>query len=150
MAENITQPVELDADTFLQSVEHKRRREDALALLPLFKDWTGMQPVVWANGLAGKPSSGILGFGHYHYKYKSGREGDWFLTGFSPRKQNLAVYIMPRLSPYEDLLEKLGPHKHSVSCLYLTNLAKNDLNILEKLVRSSLEIMKETYDWRTS
>ena len=106
-----------------------------------------MQPMLWTNGLAGKPGSGIVGFGTYHYKYASGREGDWFLTGFSPRKQNLAIYIMPGFKEHSDTLRKLGPHKHSVSCLYLTNLANNDLDALEKLVCESLVIMRERYDW---
>lgn len=150
MAENVTRPTSTDVDVFLKEVEHPRRREQAQFLLPLFKRWTGMKPVLWANGLAGKSGSGIIGFGHYHYRYASGREGDWFLTGFSPRKQNMAIYIMPGFDGAEDILERLGPHKHSVSCLYLTNLAKNDMSALEALVRQGIEIMKERYEWRSS
>ncbi|MEM7067712.1 MAG: DUF1801 domain-containing protein [Pseudomonadota bacterium] len=147
MTENVTQPTDQQAESFLEAIEHVRRKEQAQILLPLFKQWTGMEPIIWANGLAGKPGNGIIGFGHYHYKYKSGRQGDWFLTGFSPRKQNMAIYIMPGFKGQEQTLGRLGPHKHSVSCLYLTNLAKNDLNVLGELVRDSLTIMKERYSW---
>lgn len=150
MAKNVTAPSDRNVEEFINAVEHNRRREDAQLLLSRFEQWTGMDPVLWTNGLAGNVNSGIVGFGHYHYKYKSGREGDWFLTGFSPRKANMAVYIMPGFSEFESALEELGPHKHSVSCLYLTNLAKNDLNALEAIVTQSVEIMKSRYDWRAS
>ncbi len=150
MADNVTQPTDLNAERFLADVEHTRRREDAEILLPRFKEWTGMAPVIWTNGLAGKPGSGIVGFGHYHYRYSSGREGDWFLTGFSPRKQNMAIYIMPGFKGQRDNMERLGPHKHSVSCLYLTNLSRNDLDVLGTIVTDSLTVMKGSYDWKAS
>lgn len=150
MSGNITQPTGHDPEAFLRAVEHPRRREDALTLLASFKRWTGMNPVLWADGLAGKPGSAIIGYGHYHYRYTSGREGDWFLTGFSPRKQNLAIYIMPGFAGFADILKALGPHKHSVSCLYLTNLARNEPAALERLVRDSVEMMKARYEWRPS
>ena len=132
---------------FLENVEHPRRREDALTLLPLFTEWTGMAPVLWGSGLAG---SGIVGYGHYHYKYASGREGDFFLTGFAPRRQNMAVYIMPGFKRYEALLARLGPHKHSVSCLYMTNIGRIDLDVLGEMVRDGVRAMKETHEWRAS
>lgn len=88
----------------------------------------------------------IVGFGEYHYKYKSGREGDWFITGFSPRKQNLTIYIMPGFSEYADLLKKLGKHKHSVSCLYLNKLADIDFQVLEKLIAKSVVDMASLYN----
>jgi len=150
MAENVTRPTDHDVDAFIAAVESNRRREDATMLLPLFRRWTGMKPTLWTNGLAGKPGNGIIGFGAYHYKYASGREGDWFLTGFSPRKQNMAIYIMPGFKEHADTLSRLGPHKHSVSCLYLTNLAKIDIAALEELVCSSLKTMQERYEWQTS
>ena len=150
MSDNATRPTDADISDFIGLVENKHRQADATALLPLFNTWTNMEPVLWANGLAGKPGNGIIGYGHYHYRYKSGREGDWFLTGFSPRKQNMAVYIMPGFKPFQKHLERLGPHKHSVSCLYLTNLEKVDLGIHGEIVTESLEIMKERYDWRSS
>ena len=151
MSENVTAPGEEDVEAFLAAVEHKRRREDAQMLLPLFMEWTGMNPILWSSGLAGKnPGSGIIGFGHYHYVYKTGREGDWFLTGFSPRKANMVIYIMPGFSDMQDALERLGPHKHSVSCLYLTNFAKIDLGALEEIVVAGVEQMKATWDWRAS
>ena len=150
MTQNVTRPTDADVEGFLARVEHAGRREDAQVLLPLFCNWTGMKPVLWADGLAGISGSGIIGFGHYHYRYASGREGDWFLTGFSPRKQNMAVYIMPGFKGQESTLEQLGPHKHSVSCLYLGRLAKVNLDALETLVCDSVAVMKEKYDWRTS
>lgn len=150
MTENKTRPTDGDVEEYLGSVENTRRREDALTLLPLFKKWTGMNPVLWGDGLAGKAGSAIIGFGNYHYKYASGREGDFFLTGFSPRKQNMAIYIMPGFSEFEEELKRLGPHKHSVSCLYLTNLAKNDLPVLGAIVRGGLVRMKKNYDWKES
>ncbi|MGI9351144.1 MAG: DUF1801 domain-containing protein [Rhizobiaceae bacterium] len=150
MAENVTRPIKADIDVFLSSVELAGRREDTQLLLPLFCRWTGMKPILWTDGLAGKSGNGIVGFGHYHYRYASGREGDWFLTGFSPRKQNLVIYIMPGFKGHEKTLSQLGPHKHSVSCLYLGRLAKNNLDALESLVRKSIDEMKEKYDWRTS
>ena len=149
MAENVTRPSDENVDAFLAGVEQPRRREQAQTLLPLFRDWTGLEPVLWTSGLAGKPGSAIVGFGFYHYRYASGREGDWFLTGFSPRKQNMAIYIMPGFKEAGDILARLGPHKHSVSCLYLTNLAKNDMAALEDLVKHGLGIMKDRYEWQS-
>ena len=89
--------------------------------------------------------SAIVGFGSYHYTYASGREGDWFLTGFSPRKQNLTVYIMPGFKQYTKQLEKLGKHKHSVSCLYLKNLDYVDMEALAFMIGDSVRRMREMY-----
>ena len=150
MSENKTRPVKGSAKAFVEKVEHPIRKRDAETLLPLFEQWTGLAPVLWGHGLAGKPESAIIGFGRYHYRYDSGREGDFFLTGFSPRKQNMAVYIMPGFSAYQAELARLGPHRHSVSCLYLTNLVKNDLGALEAIVRDSVSRMKAKYDWAVS
>lgn len=85
----------------------------------------------------------IVGFGSYHYKYESGREGDWFLTGFSPRKQNLTLYITSNFSRYEELMAKLGKYKTSKSCLYIKRLADLDLNILQELIIQSVAVKKE-------
>lgn len=108
MAENKTQPSELAVADFIAAIENDRRRREAEILLPLYEEWTGLSPVVWGNGLAGKSASGIIGFGRYHYKYASGREGEFFLTGFSPRKANMVCYIMPGFSKYSAQLKRLG------------------------------------------
>ena len=123
--------------SFLGSVEHPRRREDAKVLLDLFCDITGEEPKMWG--------ASIVGFGTYHYVYKTGQEGDWPRTGFSPRKQNLSIYIMPGLSRYEDLLGRLGKHKVGKSCLYINKLADVDMDILRELIHSSLEEMARLY-----
>ncbi|MCO5207271.1 MAG: DUF1801 domain-containing protein, partial [Anaerolineae bacterium] len=83
----------------------------------------------------------IVGFGTYHYKYASGREGDWFVTGFSPRKQNMTLYIMPGFEQYNDLLSKLGKHKTGKSCLYINKLDDVDLDVLRELVAQSADYM---------
>ena len=122
---------------FLKSVEHDQRRKDAQAVKKLMDKVTGLKAKMWG------PS--IVGYGQYHYKYDSGREGDYFLTGFSPRKQALTVYIMPGFSSYEDLLAKLGKHKTSRSCLYINKLEGIDIKVLEMLVRKSVSFMKKKY-----
>ncbi|MCO5132811.1 MAG: hypothetical protein M9908_00340 [Phyllobacteriaceae bacterium] len=147
MSENKTRPVEGSPKSFVQGVQHVTRKRDAETLLKLFEQWTGLPPVLWGNGLAGNPGSAIIGFGRYHYRYDSGREGDYFLTGFSPRRQNTAIYIMSGFSAYGEELARLGPHRHSVSCLYVTNLAKNDLGALEAMVCDSVSRMKAKYNW---
>ena len=126
-----------DVNAFLDSVENPRRREDARRVLELMREVTGEPPKMWG--------ASIVGFGSYHYKYASGREGNWMITGFSPRKQNLTVYIMPGFSQFADLLARLGKHKHSKSCLYLNKLDDVDLEILAELVRESVEVMKARY-----
>ena len=100
---------------YLDSVENKRRREDALVLLDVFESIMDEAAKMWGTS--------IVGFGSYHFKYDSGREGDWFLTGFAPRKQSLTFYIMPGFEHYEQLLARLGKHKIGKSCLYINKLA---------------------------
>ena len=89
--------------------------------------------------------SSIIGFGTYHYKGASGREGDWMRTGFSPRKQSLTIYCMPGFSKQSDLLKRLGPHKTSVSCLYIRNLDDVDLGVLSSIVKRSMQQMTQLY-----
>ena len=91
----------------------------------------------------------LIGYGFYHYKYESGHEGDYFLTGFSPRKSATSIYIMPGFKQYTDQLARLGPHKHSVSCLYITKLARIDLAVLEGIVTDSVKRMKAMYEWQS-
>lgn len=135
--ENKTRPGSGSVTGFLAGVEPAGRREDARALLAMMKDVTGEKPVLWG------PS--IIGFGSYHYVYESGREGDSFLAGFSPRKANMVVYIMPGFSGYETELAKLGPHKTGRSCLYLGRLEKIDPTVLRRLIDRSTKAMRKKY-----
>ena len=122
---------------FLQTVTDDRRRADCLAVLKLMKRITRTDPAMWGTS--------IVGFGSYHYRYASGREGDWPLTGFSPRKQALTLYIMAGFTRYPDLMKRLGKHATGSSCLYIKRLADVDLAVLETLIRESVRHVKATY-----
>lgn len=137
MAEPKTKKNDASVENFLNSVANQTRREDSLSLLGLMRDVTGEEAKMWG--------SSIVGFGSYHYVYQSGREGDWMLTGFSPRKQNLAIYIMAGFSDYGPLLEKLGKHRTGKSCLYVNKLADVDINVLRELVRRGVRSMRKKY-----
>lgn len=137
MSENKTKPTNQSVEDYLQDVEHDRKREDSFKILALMKEVTGEEPQMWGSSL--------IGFGKYHYKYESGREGDFFLTGFAPRKQNLTLYIMSGFAEYDDLLGKLGKYKTGKACLYINKLADVDEAILRKLVAKSVEHMRETH-----
>jgi hypothetical protein len=121
---------------FLDRVEDDQKREDAYAVMELMREVTGEEPKMWGDS--------IVGFGSYHYRYASGREGDWPLTGFSPRKRNLTLYITSGFDEYDDLMEQLGKHKTGKSCLYVNRLSDLDLDVLRQLVRESVQHMKET------
>lgn len=129
MAELKTRRNSASVEDFLNSVENERRREDSFAVLELMREATGEEPAMWGDS--------IVGFGSYHYTYASGREGDWMLVGFSPRKQSLTLYIMSGFAAYEDLLAQLGKHKTGKSCLYINKLDDVDLPTLRELVRQS-------------
>ena len=120
---------------FLNGIEDEQKRKDSLEVLALMKEVTGEEPKMWG------PS--IVGFGSYRYRYASGREGDWMLTGFSPRKQNLTIYIMPGFEHYGDLLDRIGKHSTAKSCLYIKKLADVDTNVLRELVKQSVEVVKQ-------
>lgn len=135
--DNKTQPTDLDPGAFITSLTHKTRKRDARTLLELFSDITGERAVMWGDS--------IIGFGQYHYKYDSGREGDFLKTGFSPRKQSMTIYAMTGAKRRPDLLEKLGPHKASVGCIYVTDLSKIDLDVLGEIVSEDYRIMTEKY-----
>ena len=137
MAELKTKPTAASVATFIKSIENGSKRKDCNQLLKLMREITGKQAKMRGDS--------IIGFGKYHYKYKTGREGDFFVTRFSPRKQNLTIYIMPGLSKYQSLLKKLGNHKTSVSCLYLKNLNDIDLGVLKKLIQQSVKDMGKLY-----
>jgi len=138
MAELKTKPGKQSVKAFVDGIEDEQKRKDCRVLQKLMRELTGEKAKIWGDS--------ILGFGTYHYKYKSGREGDWMLTGFSPRKQNLTVYIMPGFSRYESQLEKLGKHKTSKSCLYIKRLSDIDLDVLSEIISQSVKHMKHMYD----
>ena len=141
--ENKTKPTEASPEDFLASLDHPVRKADAERLLEIFADVTGMTPKLWG------PS--IIGYGQYHYKYESGREGDFMMTGFSPRKQNLSIYILPGYSDFSEILGRLGKHKHGKSCLYINKLSDVDIDVLKELIAAGLEDLKRKYpDWQTS
>lgn len=137
MAENKTKATDADVLEFLNSVTDERKRQDALAVMELMQEVTGEKPTMWG--------SSIVGFGSYHYKYASGREGDSCLTGFSPRKQNLVLYIMGGFEQYDALMAKLGKHTTGSACLYIKRLSDLDLGVLRELVAESVEYMKRTH-----
>lgn len=137
MSDLKTRPTGASVEAFIEAVEHPRRREDARTLLELMHRVTGEEPVMWG------PS--IVGYGSYHYRYASGQEADWPVVGFSPRKQNLSIYIMTGFEASDALLSRLGKHKTGKSCLYVNKLADVDLEVLETLVRASVAEMKRMY-----
>ena len=137
-SENKTKPTRVPPRTFLKAVESERRREDGLALLAFFNRVTGLKPRMWG------PS--IIGYGRYYYKYDSGREGEFMLTGFSPRKTALTVYIMPGYRDMADKLARLGKHKLGKSCLYINKLDDVDMDVLEEIVLDGLDYMRSNYE----
>lgn len=139
-SENKTTATKVKPADFIASVEPERRREDGQQLLEFFNRATGLVPVMWGDTM--------IGYGRYHYKYESGREGDFFLTGFSPRKASLSVYIMPgyRFGEMPDKLSRLGKHKLGKSCLYINKLADVDMDVLEEIVLDGLAYMHKTYE----
>ena len=134
MATLKTVPTKASVRSFLKSIDDDQRRKDCETLVRIMKQVTRAGPVMWG------PS--IVGFGTYHYKYASGREGDWFLTGFSPRKQALTVYIMAGFQRYPTLMKQLGRHSTGSSCLYVKRLADLDLDVLKELIRESVRYVR--------
>jgi hypothetical protein len=123
---------------FLASVTDEQKRKDGLTLLKMMKSITKEEPLMWG--------SSIIGFGKYIYKSPStSRTGEWFITGFSPRKQNLTIYIMPGFAKYDELMKKIGKYKTGVSCLYINKLSEIDIEILKELISQSFKYMKEKY-----
>ncbi|MAM62745.1 DUF1801 domain-containing protein [Maritimibacter sp. UBA3975] len=137
MAENQTRPTDAAVSEFIDRAEPARRREDARALDAIFREVTGWTPQMWGPA--------IIGYGSYHYKYDSGREGDMCATGFSPRKANLVLYIMPGYQNYGAMLERLGKHKLGKSCLYLNKLADVDEGVLREIIRTGLDDLAKKY-----
>ena len=135
MAELKTKPTTASVSDFLDTIDDDERRKDCLAVVKIMQKATGAKPKMWG------PS--IVGFGDHRYKYASGRELDWFLTGFSPRKKDLTLYIMPGFERYEELMSSLGKYKTGKSCLYIKRLADVDPTVLRTLVEDSVKHMKK-------
>jgi len=137
MAELKTKKTGASVREFLDGITDERKRRDAKAVAAIMKRVTGAPPKMWG------PS--MVGYGSYHYVYDSGRENDWFLAGFSPRKQALTLYIMSGFKGHDGLMKKLGKHKTGKSCLYINRLDDVDLEVLEQLVTRSVAAMKKRY-----
>ena len=142
MSDAKTKPTDASVADFINAVENKRRREDALILADLFKQTSGYDPVMWGES--------IIGYGQYRYKYKSRREGEWMLTGFSPRKAHQVIYLMgcyvdDGFDEQDLLFSKLGKHKMGASCLYINKLSDIDISILEELIKRSCALMRDKY-----
>lgn len=139
MAKNVELKTKLNnasVEDFLNTVDDEQIRADCFEITKIMKQVTKAEPKMWGTS--------IIGFGTYHYKGKSGREGDWMLVGFSPRKQNLTLYIMAGFDRYDDLLKKLGKFTTGKSCLYIKKLADVDKKVLKELVAESVKVMKQS------
>ena len=137
MAEVKPAPNDASPAAFIASLENEGRRKDCKVLLSLMKQVTGEAARMWGDS--------IVGFGSYHYRYDSGREGDWFLTGFSPRKQYLTIYVMPGFARFETTMRKLGTYKLGKSCLYIKTLDDIDRDALRELIERSVRRMHQKY-----
>ena len=133
-----TKPHNASVSAFLKSVEHETRRRDAQTINKMMTRITGEKPKMWGET--------IVGFGSYHYKYASSREGDWFLTGFSPRKTAMSLYIMPGYGQFDAIMARLRKHKTGRACLYINKLDDVDLAVLEELITKSVGWMKNKYN----
>jgi len=137
MAKLKTAPNDLSVTDFLDSIEDKRKRDDSYALLEKMERISGAKAVMWGES--------IIGCGSYRYQYKSGREGEWFLTGFSPRKNALTLYLMGGLLQQAELLERLGKHKTGKGCLYIKRLSDVDNSVLEEMITLGIQKLKEAH-----
>lgn len=122
---------------FIEKVENPKKREDAYRLLDIFTETSGFEAKMWG------PS--IIGFGSYHYKYKSGHEGDAPLVGFSPRKAKISLYLASAVSKQGDLLNELGKHTTGKACVYVNKVADIDIEVLKELIKKSINFLRETY-----
>lgn len=130
MAERKTQQTTASVESFLKGVKDEGRRQDCFRVLEIMKAATKSEPAMWGTS--------IVGFGRHNYKYESGTTGEWFLVGFSPRKQDLTLYLMSGLERYKDLLKNLGKHKTGRACLYIKRLEDVDQSALKTLIKQSV------------
>ena len=140
MAENKTQPTNSSVTAFINGIEDKEKRADARKISAMMRAATGAKPRMWG--------SSIVGFGQYHCKYESGREGDFMLTGFSARKKALTLYIMTGFEGVDSIMSELGKYKTGKSCLYIKRLSDVDQKLLERLVSRSVQTMRKNYQTR--
>lgn len=139
-AKNKTQPTTQSVTAFLAAIEDDAKRADSEALAALMQRVSGYPPVMWGS---------IIGFGQYHYVYESGREGDAVRVGFSPRAQNLSIYIMPGYQDFDDELSRLGKHKKGKACLYIKRLSDVDMDVLEEIIAKGLRLLAQKYPENT-
>ena len=137
MKANKTQKTSENVEWFLSSISEEQKRLDCLKLLDIMQNITQASPAMWGTS--------IVGFGEYHYRYKTGREGDWFLTGFAPRKQALTLYLMCDLSHDGLNFDGLGKYKKSKGCLYIKRLSDIDLAVLKHIIKDSIIIIQQKY-----
>lgn len=130
MAEPKTKKTGASVSKFLDGIRDERTRKDCKTIGRMMREATGAQAKMWGTS--------IVGYGSYHYRYASGREGDWFLTGFAPRAGSLTLYIMDGFQRRAPLMKKLGPHKTGKSCLYIKKLEDIDLDVLRRLIHLSV------------
>ena len=138
MAENKTKATIASVTEFINSIEDRQKRADARKVAAMMRRVTGKRAKMWG--------SSIVGYGTYHYKYESGREGDCMITGFSPRRQALTVYILAGFGRFDTLMGKLGKYKTGKSCLYIKRLSDVDETVLEKLIDRSVKYMRKNYE----
>lgn len=131
MADLKTKAHDGNVRAFLDTIGNEKKRHEAHQLCDLFETVTGLPAVMWGPA--------IVGFGHYHYQYESGRKGDFFQAGFSPRKANFSLYFMPGISDYSEFLENLGKYKTAKSCLYINSIAQIDIGVLSEMIRRSMQ-----------
>lgn len=137
MADNKTQPTEMAIEDYLAGIEDPQRRQDCASLVSIMAEITNEPPVLWGTS--------IVGFGTYHYKYESGREGDFMITGFASRARDISIYLMASTDAQADLLAKLGKHKMGRACLTIKRLSDIDLSVLRELITQSVGEMKKRY-----
>jgi hypothetical protein len=138
MAENKTKPAKVSATAFIKSIEDEQMRRDARKVAAMMREATGSRARMWG--------ANIVGFGEYHYRYESGREGDFMIAGFSPRKQALTLYVIPGFKHFESLMSKLGKYKTGKSCLYIRRLSDVDERVLKRLIVGSVKYMRKHYE----
>jgi hypothetical protein len=135
MAEPKTRPTGASVAAYIEAITDKTMRADAVSLADMMRRVTGTEPEMWGEGM--------VGFGRYRYRYASGRQGEWFLTGFAARTRELTVYVTAGFDLYDDLLTRLGRHRTGKSCLYVKRLADVDLTVLEELLEASVAHLRK-------
>ena len=140
-ADNETVPANLNVEDYIAQISDVSRREDCVKILEMMTEISGCEPKIWGAKLA----TGIVGFGEYHYKYESGREGDALRLGFSSRAQNISIYIMPGYQDFDEELSRLGKHKMGKACLYIKRLSDIDENVLREICQKGLDLMATKY-----